>query len=219
MADKFLDFISYIVNIIFLFPLVYPFLPKTLLGWFPPANNLVDSDLTRALVITFLLCIYIVPFLKTSVNGTKIFLYHLDKDPKSFVLRQSVLQQNDGDSIFLLIQDGSKINRWRRFLSRHKCKSLIRIGYPLGVKISCERLHADFDAIDASETLFFDISTHILMSGWNEIKLDVSIPTEAAFRGEQPIIINSYISNDNKLINWVLSLLGTSGTCVIKINN
>lgn len=172
-----------------------------------------NSFLPFVIFMIFLSCIlFFLRGISIDVN------YVLEDGPNGLDLSMERIRGPSGDSMRLAIQKENECTKYDKLLSFFKCKLLLIIEFPRGIKITSEGLSSEFTKLNprpSELTLVGDLS---LLSGRREIELYVEAEQDTTYRGNSPIFVKVYIGWQTYFIrNLLFNITNSHGFSKINI--
>lgn len=144
--------------------------------------------------------------------------YVLENDPNGIDLSMERIRGQDGDKMKLTIQKENECTTYDKILSFFKCKLLIIIKYPRGIKINSEGLSSEFARLNQKPTELTLIGDLNLLEGRREVNLYVEAEEDTSYRGNSPISIKVYIAPRSETIRKLLfTIINSHGFSKINI--
>ena len=209
------NIISDIIGLIASIFTIVAFFKLEITTYIPFLNPILNSNyfLGSAISLIFLLCIlFFLRGISIDVN------YILSEESNRLDLSMGRIRSQFGDSLNLIIQKENECTKYDKILSFLKCKLLVIIEYPKGIKINSEGLSSEFTKLtpSASElTLMGDLD---LLKGRRRIELYIESEQDTSYRGNSPILVRVFIAPKyNHIRKLLLTILNSHGFSKINI--
>jgi hypothetical protein len=144
--------------------------------------------------------------------------YVLDEDSNGLDLSMGRIQSQFGDNMRLIIQKENECTHYDKILSFFKCKLLVFVEYPRGIKINAEGLGSEFTRLNPTPLEFVLIGDLDLLNGRREVELYIEAEEDTSYRGNSPIFVKVYIAPQKESIRkLLLTILNSHGFSKINI--
>ncbi len=183
---------------------IITFYKDYIIKYIPILDYIVNNNCFLPLVVILLFLSCILFFLR----GISIDVnYVLEERSNGLDLSMERIRGPAGDSVRLAIQKENECTKYDKILSFFKCKLLLIIEYPRGIKVTSEGLSSEFIRLDPKPSELTLIGDLGLLTGRREVKLYVEAENDTSYRGNSPILVKVYIGPQKEFIRKLLLII------------
>jgi hypothetical protein len=180
---------------------------ESLVVYIPSLTPILFSNIFLWFIVLLIFLLVILFFMR----GISIDVnYILGENSNGLDLSMERIRSPLGDNMRLIIQKDNECTSYDKILSFLRCKLLVIIEYPRGIKINHERLSSEFAGLNPTSTGLTLVGDLNLLKGRREVDLYVEVDSDTSYRGNSPIFIKVYIAPQTRIVERLLLIILTS---------